>query len=184
MKKKLLLSVCIAVSTFVLNAQGVTQINNNKSLQVQIPLSNGKTILRSEIDSSIWATDGTLGNTIQISPDIKIDESADGIPLSGSVIFRGSTAATGSELYITNGTPGGTFLVKDINSGAASSAPENFSLLNGFIYFAADDGIHGRELWRTDGTLAGTTLVKDIEPGAVGSFDVNNVNGLFTNGSF
>jgi ELWxxDGT repeat protein len=184
MKKNLLLSVYVIICAFGSHAQGVTQINNNNSLQVQLPLSNGKTVLRSEIDSSIWATDGTPGNTIQISPDIKIDQSAVGALLSGKIIFRGSTAVTGSEIYITDGTPGGTVLVKDINSGTASSAPENFSLLGGFIYFTADDGIHGRELWRTDGTSAGTTLVKDIEPGATGSFSENSVSGLFTNGSY
>ena len=184
MKTSLVLTLYVIICAFSSRAQGVTQLNNNNSLQVQVPLSNGKTILRSSIDSSIWATDGTPGNTIQISPDIKIDESADGAPLSGKIIFRGSTPATGSELYITDGTPGGTVLVKDINSGAASSAPEGFSLLSGFIYFSADDGVHGRELWRTDGTSAGTTLVKDIEPGAVGSIDINIISGLFTNGSY
>ena len=165
-------------------AQGVTQLNNNNSLQVHIPLSNGKTILSSNIDSSIWATDGTSGNTIQISPDIKHDEAGTGGLLSGKVIFRGSTATTGSEIYITDGTTAGTGLIKDINPGVASSDPENFSLLNGLLYFTADDGSHGRELWRTNGTSAGTTLVKDIEPGATGSFDINNISGLFSNGSY
>jgi ELWxxDGT repeat protein len=180
MKKNLLLSIFIVTGAFSLNAQGVTQLNNNKSLQVHVPLSNGKTILTSAMDSSIWATDGTTGNTIQISGNIKHDGMGSGGLLAGKVIFRGSTPATGSEIYITDGTPGGTGLIKDINPGAASSDPQDFSLLNGFLYFTADDGSHGRELWRTNGTSAGTTLVKDIQPGATGSFDINNTSGLFS----
>ena len=62
--------------------------------------------------------------------------------MSGKVIFRGSTATTGSEIYITDGTTGGTGLIKDIDPGVAGSDPENFSLLNGFLYFTADDGSH------------------------------------------
>jgi len=164
MKKNLLLTIYVITCAFSSHAQGVTQLNNNNSLQVHIPLSNGKTILSSNIDSSIWSTDGTSGNTIQISPDIKHDEIGSGGLLSGKIIFKGSIPATGSELYITDGTPGGTGLVSDINPGTASSNPKNFTLLNGFLYFTADDGSHGKELWRTNGTSAGTTLVKDIDP--------------------
>ena len=92
--------------------------------------------------------------------------------LSGKFIFDGYTPATGSELYISDGTSAGTVLVSDINPGTAGSSPGQMASLNdGFLYFSADDGVHGRELWRTNGTPAGTTLVKDIEPGPQGSFD-------------
>lgn len=184
MKKQLLLTVNILMAAFILNAQGVTQLNNNKSLQVHIPLSNGKTILTSDIDSSIWATDGTLASTIQISPSIKYNGADASGLLSGKLIFQGSTPATGAELYVTDGTPAGTVLISDINTGAGSSTPENFTLLNGFIYFTADDGTRGRELWRTNGTAAGTTLVKDIQPGAAGSFNINAISGIFSNGTY
>jgi ELWxxDGT repeat protein len=67
------------------------------------------------------------------------------------------------ELWKTDGTPGGTELVKDINQQAMpSSTPLEFKEYNGMLYFSADDGIHGRELWVTDGTTDGTQLFKDI----------------------
>ena len=184
MKKKFLLLLLVIIGAFQVYAQGVTQLNNNNSLQVHIPLNNGKTILSSSIDSSLWATDGTPANTIKISPTIKHDQTGTGGLLAGKVIFKGSTPATGSEIYMTDGTTGGTALIKDINPGAASSDPEDFAILNGYLYFTADDGTHGRELWRTNGTAAGTTLVKDIEPGATGSFDINNTSEIFSNGSY
>ena len=162
MKKKLLLTAFIATLTFFLNAQ-VTQINNNNSLGVKAALSNTLAIAVSELDSSIWKTDATLGGTIPVGTPVKYESF--GFVLSGKLIFRGSTPATGSEIYVTDGTAGGTTLVKDIFAGATGSAPDDFTVLNGFIYFSARTAAEGRELWRTDGTNAGTTLVKDIVPG-------------------
>lgn len=88
----------------------------------------------------------------------------------GLTLFQACTPELGCELWRTDGTTGGTQLVRDIRPGTASSAP--FGLIaaaSGLFYFAADDGSHGRELWRSDGTAAGTQLVADIEPGVAGS---------------
>jgi ELWxxDGT repeat protein len=178
MKKILLLAVCYAVFVLNVNAQ-VTQLNNNNSLYVTIPLNNGKTIVPSSIDSSLWATDGTPGGTIQISPTIKFEDTY-GL-LNGKMIFRGSTPATGSEIFITDGTVGGTSLIKDINTGAIGSGPGVMAPLNGFLYFSAETAAEGRELWRTDGTSGGTTLVKDIVSGPSGSMDSLTI---FSSGSY
>ena len=180
MKKKVLFLVCIFISTLLTHAQ-VTQINSNKSLQVVIPLNITKTIFVSDIDSSLWISDGTLAGTFQITTAIKY-ESLAGL-LSGKVIFRGSTTATGSEIYSTDGTAVGTSLVKDIYAGTSSSAPAEFALLNGFIYFDAVTAAEGRELWRTNGTNAGTTLVKDIVAGTDSSNTANQYH-LVSTGTY
>lgn len=70
----------------------------------------------------------------------------------------------GSELWATDGTYPGSFLVKDIYPGPVSSQPEDFVIFNNKIYFSADDGVNGRELWVSDGTTLGTTRVFDINP--------------------
>ena len=181
MKRNLLLTACIALLYCSADAQGVTQINANKSLQVVVPLPNNKTLLYSELDSSIWVTDATLAGTVQISPDIKFND--DYGLLNGKVIFSGTTAATGAEVYVTDGTPGGTFLVSDISAGVTGSNPGEFVLMGSFLYFTAETPLQGRELWRTNGTPAGTTLVKDIAPGTGSSNTENNYN-LFSNGSY
>ena len=180
MKTALFFCTCIMLFSIGIKAQ-VKQINNNNSLQVTYPLGNNKTIVVSEIDSSIWVTDATLPGTVQISPDIKFEY--DFSLLSGKLIFRGSTAATGAEVYITDGTPTGTILVSDIVTGAIGSAPANMVLMNGFIYFTAETAAQGRELWRTDGTPGGTTLVKDIISGTDGAFSSTS-NELFSNGTY
>ena len=56
-------------------------------------------------------------------------------------------------------------LLKDINTGTATSYPEDFIQIGDMVYFTADDIIHGKELWITDGTDYGTRLVKDIYVG-------------------
>lgn len=180
MKKNLLLAFCFVMAAITLQAQ-VTQINSNKSLQVNFPLNNTKAIVVSDLDNSLWVTDGSLAGTIQISNTITYD--GDGQVLSGKFIFRGNNVATGSEIYITDGTIVGTELVSDIYPGVISSNPGDLVLMGGFIYFSAVTAAHGRELWKTNGTLAGTSLVKDIVPGTDSSNNENNFN-LFSNGSY
>lgn len=75
----------------------------------------------------------------------------------------------GFEPWITDGTPEGTHLVKDIYPGAESSSNSNGIAWNNKLWFAANDGVHGSELWMSDGTDSGTTLLKDIDEGSSGS---------------
>jgi len=71
----------------------------------------------------------------------------------------------GMELWRTDGTEDGTYLVRDIRPGEEWSEPQRFVNVNGILFFTADDGVHERELWRSDGTAEGTLLVKDIYQG-------------------
>lgn len=182
--KNLLLTFFAVVATLCLQSQ-VTQINSNRSLEFNSLLSNSKAIYVSDTDSTIWVTDGSSGGTTQLSANIKLTGNLGSLNyLDGKLIFAGTTPAMGTEVYITDGTPGGTILVKDINPGAAGSSPDHdVALLNGFIYFTAERPAEGRELWRTDGTPAGTTLVKDIVPGAGGSNTPGNYH-LFSSGTY
>ncbi|MCA9758135.1 MAG: T9SS type A sorting domain-containing protein [Candidatus Eisenbacteria bacterium] len=99
--------------------------------------------------------------------------------LNGQAILAWGDDANGEELWTSDGTPGGTVLLKDINP-TGDSSPAFGATLNGYLYFGADDGANGQELWRTNGTAAGTTFVKDIRPGSVGSIPnaFAEVNGL------
>lgn len=76
--------------------------------------------------------------------------------------FLGSDGVKGEELWRTDGSTAGTYLVKDIYMGLGNSSPNNFFELNGKLYFVADDGVHGKEIWVTDGTASGTKLVSNI----------------------
>jgi ELWxxDGT repeat protein len=77
-------------------------------------------------------------------------------------------------------------LVKDINPGGATSAPDELAVFNSKLYFRANNGINGNELHVTDGTDAGTMMVKDIRPGALGGSVallsvINNKLSFFSN---
>ena len=71
----------------------------------------------------------------------------------------------GHELWQTDGTAIGTYLVKDVNTGFIGSFVRNMVEFNGSLYFAAYTDGHGYEFWKSDGTQAGTVLVKEIYGG-------------------
>lgn len=84
-----------------------------------------------------------------------------------SVYLRANTTATGSELWVYDGT--GHTLVADIDGGAGSSTPQILAHADGKLWFAADDGSNGRELHCCDGTSLGTGLAYDIARGGSSS---------------
>jgi ELWxxDGT repeat protein len=76
----------------------------------------------------------------------------------------------GAELWRTDGTAAGTFLLSDIRPGPDTSYATDFVVANGLLFFSADDGVNGREVWRSDGTVGGTYMLSDIAPGAASGF--------------
>jgi ELWxxDGT repeat protein len=67
--------------------------------------------------------------------------------LDHKLFFAASDPIHGQELWESDGTARGTFMVQDINPGSAGSAPSSLTSIDGTLYFTADDGAHGRELW-------------------------------------
>lgn len=90
--------------------------------------------------------------------------------LNNVAYFSANDGIHGTELWRSDGTDTGTYLVKDINPGENGSNPLEIIELNGAIYFGATDNIHGQELWKSDGTESGTILVKDINEGPSSSY--------------
>src|SRR5262245_33682920 len=62
------------------------------------------------------------------------------------VYFTATDGTNGFELYKSDGTSGGTTLVKDINPGPGSSSPAGFIPIGGgIVLFSATDGVNGFE---------------------------------------
>jgi ELWxxDGT repeat protein len=85
------------------------------------------------------------------------------------VYFAALSANKGRELWRTDGTEAGTYLVKDIRHGGGDSDPDVLTAFDGQLFFTADDHIIGEELWRSDGTTGGTQLFTDLKAGSPSS---------------
>ncbi len=93
--------------------------------------------------------------------------------MDGYCLFSASTPQNGTELWRSDGTAAGTFLLLDINPGTGSASPTNLTRLGNIAYFSASNSLSGTELWRSDGTAAGTQMVRDINPGSSASAPTN-----------
>ncbi len=137
--------------------------------------------------SELWKSDGTKEGTVKVHT-INVDnyysnggkfEVTKTIALNNLLIFVADDGVSNHEIWVSDGSKEGTFMIKDIRPGSEGSDPQYLTEFNGAIYFTANDGIHGYELWKTDGTLGGTELVVDIEVGYGSGYPENiaNVNG-------
>ncbi len=123
-----------------------------------------------DVGTQLWTTDGTAAGTRML----RINRQQSGFllntagelqgpraffDLKGTLLFQGNDGATGAELWRSDGTEGGTLLVKDLQSGPGSSLPGEFTPAGGTVFFRSDAGTSREKLWKTDGTPAGTRLL-------------------------
>ncbi|MFC5411899.1 ELWxxDGT repeat protein [Larkinella bovis] len=99
----------------------------------------------------------------ELNPDGIGASGASLVELNGKLYFVADNGTSGKELWVSNGTEAGTYMLKNINL-TGSSTPYYLTVMNGALYFSADNGTHGRELWKTDGTAGGTRMVREINP--------------------
>lgn len=136
----------------------------------------------------LWKSDGTYSGT-QLVKDIFPGTTSSFNNFYGpdpdeltvfqnNLFFVGNTAADGKEIWISDGTSIGTFLLKNINLFGLDSSPENLTVVGNKLYFSAETVLEGRELWLTDGTYSGTVMVEDINPGV----DDSNPKDLISSG--
>ncbi|HEX8911886.1 MAG TPA: ELWxxDGT repeat protein, partial [Humisphaera sp.] len=87
--------------------------------------------------------------------------------VGGTGYFTSGTSADGGTLVATDGTPGGTRVVRAFGyrNGYLPWTPTNLTQLGSQLVFACGDGTAGGELWVSDGTAAGTRRLADLDPG-------------------
>lgn len=132
----------------------------------------------------LWITDGTEAGTkilkdinptgdgfVRYNSDVVIGNFA---KLNNELIFYADNGTKGLELWKTDGTEAGTFMLKDINVGFQGSTVANNSLRPRFVehknelYFIASNAgnnlnsLTNYQMWKTDGTATGTKLDASI----------------------
>ncbi len=131
----------------------------------------------SPFDIALTGTGATLGGPVSLLRDINRTANglAPGVPvvIGGVAFFTGTAINEGTELWRSDGTAAGTFLVRDILAGTGGSGIASLTNFNGTLFFAANNGTNGQELWKSDGTNAGTVLVKDVSTGTASSTPAN-----------
>ncbi len=123
--------------------------------------------------TELYRTDGTVSGTAlvrDIVPGFYGSNPNNFAAMNGVLYFsatdtNGAALNHGRELWRSDGTAAGTYMVKDIDTGTSfpDSYPSQLTPIDGMLYFVAQDD-SGFDLWKTDGTQAGTVKVKDFQP--------------------
>ncbi|GBD27828.1 hypothetical protein HRbin30_03184 [bacterium HR30] len=152
----------------------------------------------------LWVWDGEELRLVKdINPNLRADSVAEPIQpvvMNDVLYFLADDGEHGTELWRSDGTERGTYMVKDINP-----APKGGGVVRGVhppvqsslrradwkwvesdarvmvafrdtLIFLANDGQHGVEVWRSDGTEEGTFLLRDIRPGPKSSIHTEDEN--------
>lgn len=89
------------------------------------------------------------------------------IEYNNQALFVADDGQTGAELWISDGTEGGTVQVADILPGQDGSQPSNLTIVGSEVFFTALDADDEFDLWKTDGTTLGTVKVFDADANGV-----------------
>lgn len=138
--------------------------------------------------SELWTTDGTTGGTSMLI-DLNTSPGEGSNPFlmpvfksyeeyinsdfkntdffnrkanyNGYIFFSADNGSGTSQLYKTDGTPGGTQLVKTINA-TGDGVGSSYIYTSSGLVFEGNDGTGGNEPWISDGSNAGTTPIVNI----------------------
>ena len=133
--------------------------------------------------NELWVTDGTTAGTnlvldifqgtnasqIQVAPSAIGNNMKDGKLYFFASNGSGSSTINGIEPWVSDGTPSGTFMLKDINTspfnGSTGTAySKHFIEYNGKMYFYAIGSTAASfAIYETDGTTDGTVIFKSLD---------------------
>ncbi|NOK33732.1 hypothetical protein HMI49_11035 [Corallococcus exercitus] len=134
----------------------------------------------------LWRSNGTEAGTVQVrafaAEPLVYPRLSDMVAVGSRVFFLLNTVATGTELWVSDGTSAGTRLVEDITPGAAGSALFDLTEVNGRLVFFRQTAPtptepSRTELWRSDGTAGGTLRVRNFGADAGLAFNTLKVGG-------
>jgi|CXWL01.1.fsa_nt_gi ELWxxDGT repeat protein len=168
------------VNTVHVSAIGIDTTGTHTDSKPPYAVALGETVIFCGNDPStptvrqeLYKTDGTGPGTTLLA-DIAATALVDGSPtqltLAGSTVYFTAFEddTIGRSLWRTNGTPGGTVQVEDIDPLASFSSVVELTPLGatGSVLFrgVGATAAESHELWISNGTAAGTQLLLDIDP--------------------
>ena len=99
-------------------------------------------------DGGLSISDGYGAHTVKLGDtDSGFVGLVDVAKMDGLWYFPGGFGSHGSDIWQTDGTPGGTVLASPVDLDGAHDL-RSLVRSGSSIWFTADDGVHGRELWR------------------------------------
>ncbi|NMO21297.1 hypothetical protein HPC49_40135 [Pyxidicoccus fallax] len=127
--------------------------------------------------AELWTSDGTVRGTRlvrDINPGPKsafslLESTPQFATTKGVLYFAADDGGHGRELWRSDGTPWGTWMVRDLVPGEGSGAPEQLSADSGQVFFSAATPASGREPWSSGGHFWDTKPLRDIAPGTASS---------------
>ena len=126
-------------------------------------------VTRQQGSDAVWVTDGTVGGTRRV---LEVEPGAGGppgflSPLGERWLFTWDDGVHGEEPWVTDGTPTGTALLRNLNLPDASSDPRELTSWRGQVFFNTGEepfGPHAdRSAWRIADPEAGALLVDPEE---------------------
>lgn len=178
------------------NPSGFTQLNETQFIFAAKDFDSE--IYNEKVQRWLWISDGTEEGT-QLLKDCEVlhpgstaisDNALHFARVGRKVFFKADSKDQqfGEELWVTDGTNSGTFMLKDINTsivneltGATAGAQIDWltNFYNEKVFFKAYSIEYGPEPWVSDGTPEGTHMIKDMWPG-VNASNLPNGSGVFT----
>lgn len=157
-------------------SDGTHRVANIKSgpgghIQAFIPFGDKVVYSSSTTNEGVelWMSDGTEDGSKMIkdiypgSNSSLINFHSTIIANNSFILFQADHPDFGQELWRSDGTETGTYLVKDLLLGSSGSQPHLFTSTCGNIYFVAKNTKGRVNLWETNGTETGTKIVDGFD---------------------
>jgi len=128
--------------------------------------------LAAKVETGLLITDGSLAGSFSVHQDLVFEMAS----LDDKMVFSASSPEAGIEPWVSDGTPEGTHLIRDIRPGSLDSMfrgdrSEFLIRLGDKVYFRAYNGKR-MDFWESDGSAVGTKpffrpLYESSEPSAI-----------------
>ena len=115
----------------------LVSLNNHLYFLIKSPGTNNDAV-------TLWKSDGSYAGTVPILSGVAQSflqpDFAGSVVYNGKLIFAATDSAHGRELWITDGTAGGTSLLLDALNGSSGSFPSSLSLIGNKLFFFENYG--------------------------------------------